>query len=460
MTVTAPTTGTARAATLPALSRRSFLAGAGMAGLVGLAAPSLLPRYAFATPTDPAVGDVLVVVFLRGGADGLSLVAPYSDSGYRTLRGFGTSNSIAVEAPPASGTNAHAALPLGVTKSGHEFGFHPAMGALKGVWDAGDLAIVHAVGMPASASATRSHFEAQANWERGTAVESTASGWVARHLTSMGTLPDIPGVSYAPGLAASMRGHPRALSLSSIEGFGLGGYGSGDRARATEVLRAAWPSGSSDSVIRAGREVLDAIGLVQTRNPEQHAPNPDPYPTEWPAAPYADAFREVAMLIRAGIGLRAVCLDLGDGVWDTHDNMGPPGWGSFRTPVTVLSECLAAFHADLARPQVAGQPATAPINEVTTVTMSEFGRTVNVNGSNGTDHGRGSVMFVMGGNVTKGIHGGYPSGPLVDGPEGDLTVANDFRAVLAEVLADRCGNTSGIGTVFPGWSGSHLGVCS
>jgi uncharacterized protein (DUF1501 family) len=447
------------APTRPTLSRRSFLAGAGAAGLAGLVAPSILPRYAFATPNNPATGDVLVVVFLRGGADGLSMVAPYSDSGYRALRGYGTGNSIALAPPPTSGTDQHAALPLNVTKSGHEFGLHPAMTGLKAVWDAGDLAIVHAVGMPASASATRSHFEAQANWERGTPAASTSTGWLARHLTTLGTLPDIPAIGYDSGMPASLRGHPRAMTMSSIDGFGLGGFGGDEVARAETVLRAAWPSGSSDPLLRGGREVLDAIGLVEAENPEQYAPSPNPYPTSWPAAGLAGSFREIAMLIRADIGLRVACIDITG--WDTHEEMGPPGWGNFRNQATILSQSLAAFHTDLSTPRVAGQPSTAPINEVTCVTMSEFGRTINVNNTNGTDHGRGSVMFVMGGNVTQGIHGAYPSGPLNEGPEGDLTVANDYRTVLAEVVAERAGNGANLGTIFPGWTpGSYLGVCA
>jgi uncharacterized protein (DUF1501 family) len=437
------------------ISRRSFLAGAGAAGLVGLVTPSILPRYAFATPNDPASGDVLVLIFLRGGADGLSMVAPYSDSGYQALRGRGTGNDIAVR--PPSPTDPHAALPLDVTKSGHEFGLHPAMSGLKQVWDAGDLAIVHAVGMPASESSTRSHFSAQQYWEQGSAARSTTTGWLGRHLTTLGGAGAIRGLGYDSGLPASLRGYGKAMSMSSIEGFRLGGYGGSETARAEAVLRVAWPSGSADPLVRAGRETLDAIELVEAEDPAQHEPNPDPYTDEWPAASVSAQLREVAMLIRANIGLRVVCLDIGG--WDTHDGMGPPGWGSFRYQLQILSESLRGFHADLSRPRVAGQPATAPINEVTCVTMSEFGRSVNVNGTNGTDHGRGSVMFVVGGNVNKGMHGGYPSGPLVDGPENDLTVANDFRTVLAEVVAERLGNGSNLGTIFPGWNPqTYLGV--
>ena len=99
-------------------------------------------------------------------------------------------------------------------------------------------------------------------------------------------------------------------------------------------------------------------------------------------------------------------------------------------------------------------------NEVTVVTMSEFGRTIGVNGSGGTDHGRGSVMFVMGGSVNGGLYGNYPSGPLDDGPDGDLAVQNDFRRPLAEVVTKRLGNST-LGQVFPGYSHpGDLGLCN
>src|SRR5215213_6800698 len=107
----------------PQVSRRRFLVGAGASAAGALALPSLWPRYAFATPGDPSAGDALVVVFLRGGADGLSLVPPFSDTaGYQALRGGGTPGGVAVPAPNAS--NPNAALDLQVTNAGHSFGLH------------------------------------------------------------------------------------------------------------------------------------------------------------------------------------------------------------------------------------------------------------------------------------------------------------------------------------------------
>jgi uncharacterized protein (DUF1501 family) len=417
------------------LSRRSFLAGAGAAtALAGMAVPSLLPRYAFATPEDPSVGDVLVVVFLRGAADGLSMVPPYSDTaGYQTLRGRGTGIDISVG--PPDGTLSRA-LPLEATSGGHELGLHPALangsltGGLKGVWDAGDLAIVHAVGLPAGESASRSHFEAQDYWERGTSDIDVQSGWVARHLTSVGD-GGLPAVAWGSTLQTTLRPDARAMAMASISGFGVSGFRSNTAAQA--VLTAMHPTGTGDPVRETGARTLGAVARVQSENPAQLNDNQGLYPAN---NSLATGLREIALLIKAGVGMRAACIDVGG--WDLHDNLGSPTNGAMRNLLLSLGGSLGAFHQDLG----------TRMSEVTVVVISEFGRTINVNGSAGTDHGRGSCTFVMGGNVNGGLYGAYPSGPLAPGPEGDLAVTTDIRTVLSEVLADRCGATD-LSTIFP-----------
>jgi uncharacterized protein (DUF1501 family) len=130
--------------------------------------------------------------------------------------------------------------------------------------------------------------------------------------------------------------------------------------------------------------------------------------------------------------------------------MGPVSGGSLRTKAQGLSDALTAFHDDLGD----------LMGEVTVVVMSEFGRTIQVNGSGGTDHGRGGAMMIMSGHAVPGVHGDYPSGPLTDGPEGDLEVTTDFRTVLTEVLTRRVG-TGTLSEVFPGYAHpGDLGVVS
>ena len=425
------------------VSRRRFLAGVGAAGAAGLVLPSVSPRLAFASPENPASGDVLVAIFLRGGADGLSLVPPFSDTaGYQTLRGAGTSNDVAVP-PPDPADVANTAIDLGVVHAGHHFGLHPAATGLKAIWDAGHLAIVHAVGLPEAESDTRSHFDAETYWERASANSAIETGWIGRHLVSSGPAAGIPGIGYdTGGVPMSMRGEPGAMGMRSIDDFHVDGFA--DAALCQVALAGLYPDATGSVLTQQGHDTLAAVDQVVAADPAQYDDNAGLYPTTRPARELARSLREVAQLIRAGIGLRAVCLDLHG--WDLHDDMGPvnSAQGTQRLLVKALSDSLYAFHQDLG----------SLMDEVTVVTMTEFGRTIACNGSGGTDHGRGTALLVMSGHANQGIHGGYPAGPLTDGPEDDLTVANDYRAVMAEVCTKRLGNPQ-LDQVFPGYA--HTG---
>ena len=147
--------------------------------------------------------------------------------------------------------------------------------------------------------------------------------------------------------------------------------------------------------------------------------------------------REVARLIRGGVGLRAVAIDYGG--WDTHSDEGMPEdpAGYFRGRASGVARAFQAFYQDLG----------AAMSEVTLVTLSEFGRTIDENGSGGTDHGRGTAMLALGGKIRGGVYGSFPA-TITNGPEGDLAVLNDYRQVLSEILSVRCG-AGNLGAVFP-----------
>ncbi len=428
-----------------ALSRRRFLVGAGASAAGALVVPSLWPRYAFATPGQPATGDALVVVFLRGGADGLTLVPPFSDAaGYQARRGAGSANSVAVAAPNPS--NPNAALDLQATAGGHSFGLHPAMAGLKAVWDAGDLAIVHAAGLPSSESDTRSHFEAEAYWERASSSMAVTNGWLARHMTSAGITGALPAIAYDSAIPMSLRGNKGSMAMNSIESFNVEGFWDAELGNA--ALSHVYTTGTIDPLVQQGADTLAAVALVQAENPLQYDTHGVLYPDSGEGEWLGRGLREVACLLRADVGVRIACVDIGG--WDHHDAMGPPAGGTTADFARGLSDALRAFHQDL-----------GPLmNEVTVVTMSEFGRTIDINGSGGTDHGRGSALFVMGGAVNGGLYGNYPNGPLADGPDGDLEVQNDFRRPLAEILTKRLGNPA-VASVFPGYTHpGDLGLCS
>lgn len=414
------------------LSRRGFLAGASVVAATG----ALGARLAFASPENPALGDVVVMVFLRGGADGLSLVAPINMPSYQALR-----PSIRVKAPSEfTDPTGKAGLPLvaggnvGAFPLSGTFAMHPGMSALHaGPWAGGNLAVVHAAGMPASESDTRSHFDAMRNWEMGTANLNYGTGYVNRFLSTFGTLDRVPAVTIGGNNARSLSGPVPAYSMWDVTSFGVEGFTSNTRAKT--ALTSWYDNGTGDLVLQTGANTLSAIGTVAGVNWASLTPqNGATYDTN---NYLATQLKQIAQLIRANVGLRAAAVDMGG--WDTHDGMGAPeDTGSmFRARATELSSALAAFHRDLG----------TQMNEVTLMTMSEFGRTINENGSGGTDHGRGSAMFVMGGKVKGGVYGAFPSS-IVDGPEGDLTVLNDYRRVASEVLTVR-GGASSVSTIFP-----------
>jgi uncharacterized protein (DUF1501 family) len=351
---------------------------------------------------------------------------------------------VAVPAPNAS--NPAAALDLQVTRSGHSFGLHPAMHRLKGVWDAGDLAIVHAAGMPAVESSSRSHFEATDYWERGSASNSVANGWLARYLTAAGIGGALPAISYSSAIPMSLRGNKGSMAMNSIESFDVEGFW--EPALGNDALSQVYATGTVDPLVQQGADTLAAVALVQAEDPLQYDTNGALYPTQGPGLWLGQGLREVACLLRSAVGMRVACVDL-DG-WDHHEAMGSPTAGVTAAYARGLSDALAAFHEDLG----------SLADEVTVVTMSEFGRSIELNGSGGTDHGRGSAMFVMGGSVNGGLYGNYPSGPLAHGPDWDLEVQNDFRRPLAEIVTKRMGNAS-LGQVFPGYSHpGDLGLCA
>lgn len=427
------------------LTRRTFLAGAGASAVAGLALPSIFPRYAFATPQDPGTGDVLVVVFLRGGADGLSMVVPHSDqAGYGQLRG-----PVAIP-PPLAGDGSDGTCidlssgPHPHELGGHTFGFHPAMagsagdGGLKAVWDQGHLAVVHSVGFADSSSTSRSHFDAQDHWERATGDPSQTTGWLARHLGNVGG-GTVDGLAWGPTTQESLRGHLSVASASSLAGLGIGGFTDAERAKL--ALGGMYPGGAGDPTVAQGRVALDVVQTFTDANPLQHELEDSPYPE---GNPLAAGLEQIAMVIRADVGLRVACIDMGG--WDLHNAMGTSTEGPMRDRVATFADAMHAFHADLA--------ADGTLDEVTVLALSEFGRTINANGSGGTDHGRGNALYLMGNHVVPGLHGDYPSGPLTDGPVGDLTVGTDFRAVLAELLVKRLDDAN-LGQVLPGYA--HLG---
>ena len=434
-----PDTGTS-------MTRRGFLAGS--AGVAAATTFTMGTRFAFASPENPGSGDVLVLVFLHGGADGLSLVAPFMMQSYRDLR-----PEIRVKDPGEfADPVGKAGLPLvaggniGAFDESGTFAMHPGMQSLfDGAWTDGNLAVTHCVGMPSYESSSRSHFDSTKNWNVGSGDLNVSTGFLNRYLQGQAGVDRLAAVGRDSQLHKSLAGPVPAYSMTSIGSFNVSGFQNNTEAATT--LDAWYDGAAPDLLLQTGANTLDTIGLVTGTDwddPMFAVQNGATYPMHH----FAHGLRETAMLIRANVGLRTVAIDYHG--WDTHEGMGmpedPDSW--FRSKASILADAMQAFYTDLG----------TMMDEVTLFSVSEFGRTINQNGNEGTDHGRGSCALAMGRKVNGGVYGDFVD-TIEDGPEGDLTVLNDYRRPISEILSVRGGATD-LGAVFPTYSQEGaLGLC-
>jgi uncharacterized protein (DUF1501 family) len=399
------------------VSRRAaigrVIAGAALAQWAGRSA---LAQVAVDTPGTGR--DVLVTLFLRGGADGLSVVVPHGDGDYYRAR-------------PTLGLSPDTVLDL----DGF-FGLHPSLAALLPLYKDGRMAAIHAVG---SQDRTRSHFEAMATVERGLLDNraTEASGWLGRYLAATPAAHASPlrAVAWGDLLPDSLRGALDATALSSLDQFRLDLPA--DRSEALTAGLAALYGGGADAVSHAGRETLSVLDSLHRIDPSHYRPENG---ARYPGGDLGNGLRQVASLIKADIGLEVACLDRGG--WDTHVGQGgSTGWLSSQ--LKDVGDSLGAFLQDLG---------PAHTGRVTVVVMTEFGRRVAENSGLGTDHGRASAMLLLGGGINGGrVYGRWPglAAAALEGP-GDLPVTTDYRTVLAEVVARRLNPAAPLPAIFPG----------
>lgn len=410
-----------RTARTAGMSRRGFLSLLGGAGLGVAASPLLATQVGWAEPG--YTGDVLVVLSFRGGFDGLSAVPPIGDPGYEGMR-------------PTIAVPAARSIPLDAT-----FGLNVALAGLQPLWDAGNLAVVTGAGMP---SPNRSHFSAMDEIERAAPGSAVRTGWLDRVLGSWSQNGAFDGVHIGSGgMPMAYSGPFDELGFHRVEDFSLSGaWNAAERDKWVSALTAlhqqAAPHVKSPATTTLG--ALTTAASLGDYTPQ----------ATYPDTELGGAFRDAAQIIKAGIGVRVVTIDEGD--WDMHEGLGRPEQGGWMfDKLQEVGDSIAAFFADL------GDTLT---DEVTLVTLSEFGRRVDENDSQGVDHGWGNVMFVAGGNVNGGeVHGTWLGLNEQGMHDGDVRVTTDYRAVLADVLANRCdAGESVLQSVFPGFTGAHLGV--
>lgn len=355
----------------------------------------------------------LVVVFLRGGADGLHMVVPHGDDGYYRAR-------------PLIGIAKKDTVPLG-----DRFGLHSALAPLQRAYGDGELLVVHGAG---TEDDSRSHFEAQDFMEHG---GEGAGGWLGRYLRLNTRAVNNPLASVALGKRCpeSLRASPATVVMDSLEDIALGD-------EATSFLGGLQHLYGQSNLpwAKAGRDLLGAMREVEALQAAPYEPAPG---VSYPQNNFAQHLRQVAQLVKAEVGVEAVTLDLNG--WDSHI-----ATATLMNPLmTQLATGLMAFYDDLA----------AFRNRVTVVVMTEFGRRVYENASLGTDHGRGGVMFLMGGGVRGGrVMAGWPGldEDDLDGP-GDLPVRYNYRDVLAPVFERHMPGIE-LNRVFPGYTLNPLDV--
>jgi uncharacterized protein (DUF1501 family) len=377
-------------------------------------------------PAAPRAGaKTLVCVFLRGGADTLNLVVPYGDDQYYRLR-----PTLSIPAPTKD-EKADAAIRLD-----DFYAFHPKLRPLYPLFEEGRLGIVQAVG---SDNTSGSHFEAQDQMERGESYGRViGGGWLGRHLRARAGAEVTPlsAVAIGPTIPESLRGAPAASAINSLDEIQIK-TPSGDP-RAVSAALAAMYGAEVGILSQPGRSTLDLLRRVEALRGKAYQPEGN---AAYPPGNFGAGLREVARLVKAGVGLEVACLDLGG--WDTHFFQGTTS-GLQAESIDELARGLAAFDADLIHHR----------DRVITIVMTEFGRRIYENGSLGTDHGRGFALMATGNEINGGkVHGAWPGLAEEEkdllGP-GGLKIKVDYRSVLAEVLAGVLGNRD-ITKVFPGF---------
>lgn len=373
-------------------------------------------------------GKTLVVVFLRGGIDGLNFIVPHGDKDYYKHR-----ERIAIARPGGA---------KGAVDLDGFFGLHPAADALKPLFDSGTCRGLQAVGY---AENSRSHFEEQDTWETGVMGDTvSADGWLNRHLNSSKGRGTIRAVSIGGNLPRILRGKAAAYSIRSVGDLAMPKLG-GDQELIQAALRDAYcqTPGSNQEEARElmsktaaatleGAKQLEAVAKTkyEPKNGAKYAENG-----------IGNTFKEAARLIRADIGTEVIEIDYGG--WDTHNNQGGAD-GGYANRLRDLTKAMAAFAKDL----------DGKMEDVMVLTLSDFGRTVRENGTSGTDHGWANCMVAMGGAAigksgSKPIHGEWPGlAPEQLYQNRDLKHTTDFRNVIGDAVSRHLGNPS-VGLVLP-----------
>lgn len=403
------------------ITRRRFIRGGVSAFTVGFAAPAFLSELALA---QSAPRRTLVVLYLSGGNDALSMVVPYTDAYYYSRR-----PTIAV---PAANV-----LPVGADSSGKPLGLHPRLTGLQSIFNDGRLAIIQRTGY---ANSSRSHFQGTDIWSTANPADSTGAGWLGRYLDTLPAPVDpLVGWSTVREVPHSLLGNRVSVpSITSAAGYTLQTPNTGAESAYARAGVAALAShvpvnrphvSLIDTSIDAVLSTLDRVATVGSYG------STVTYATDG----LSQALKMVAGAIARGMGTKIFWVQIGG--FDTHANQGTnAATGAYATLMGTINSAVTAFYTDLRNQGL--------LTDTLILQFSEFGRRITENGSAGTDHGAAAVMLAAGGSVRGGLYGTAPSLNPVAGNTtlennfSDVTYETDFRSVYARVIDNWLGANS------------------
>ena len=401
-------------------TRREFVRHGVAACTIGFAAPRFLCDAARA---QGASSRNLVVLYLAGGNDSLSMVAPYRDPFY-------TSRRPTLAVPPGQ------VLQIGSDPSGVDLGLHPRLTALRTMFNEGRLALVQRTGYENS---SRSHFQGTDIWSTANPNSTDGPGWLGRYLDSIPAPIDPLAAwnshSETPrSLYTRVAGVPSILNVAGYAFQSPNGAAEAAFERASAMRMAShMPTmrphlAFVNATAQAAFSTLDRVGAVASYAPSVTYPNNG----------FGAALRAIAGALASRIGTRIFWVQTGG--YDTHASQNTLN-GTYAGLMTTLNDGLGAFYEDLRNQGL--------LTDTLVLQFSEFGRRITENGSGGTDHGAASVMMAFGGQVRGGIYGTAPSlspdpgNPTLENDGNDVRHETDFRSVYARVIDRWLGADSG-----------------
>ena len=403
------------------ITRRQFFKGGVAAFTVTYAAPEFLSQLALA---QGSASRNLVILYLSGGNDSLSMLVPYNDPFYASRR-------------PTIGIPAGTVLQVGTDSSKVALGLHPRLTGLKQVFDRGRLALIQRTGYP---NQSRSHFLGTDIWSSADPTNPASNGWVGRYLDSLpspvdaltgwNTTRDLPRVLQSNKVSVPAIPSPATYAFSSPN---TGTEAAAERAAALRISSHV-PVDQPElafvySSAQAAMATLDRVATVASYNGT----------ATYPTSGLGQALKAVAGAMVRGIGTRVFYVTTGG--FDTHSAQNPGQVnGNYYNLMATVNDSLFAFYTDLTNQGLLG--------DTLVLSFSEFGRRISENGSNGTDHGAASVMLAMGGRVNGGLYGTAPNlntdpaNPTLENSAGDVKFETDFRSVYARVVDSWLGGDS------------------